>query len=308
MRILITGASGFLGQHLVAKFMEQYEEIELYCLVNHSQNLIEALSEYENVKCWALDLTDEQKVGEWFRTSVPKLDVCVHTAAISNPRACENEPEKAHAVNVPEAFLRQLQKDDTYVVAMSTDQVYPGTDPPYKETDAVRPVNVYGQTKRNMELFLLENKIPCAILRSSIILGPQAPFIDAHDTFLHFCASRKNQETVFYTDERRSVVSVRDVVNVIQHCVNHRPCGVYNLGGASSISRYDMARAVFEHCDYDTSYLVAAEKKAMPSSSDVASPLDITIDCQKVHQLVGKAFEPLEDMVKATFARVEYNS
>jgi dTDP-4-dehydrorhamnose reductase len=168
------------------------------------------------------------------------------------------------------------------------------------------------------------------ILRSSIILGRKAPILPehAHDTFLHFCASRRGMTTDFYTNERRSVVSVDDVIASIQWFVCDYCCsssstkndngtitktttGIFNLGGPASVSRFDMARAVFEHLGYDPVHLVAKEKQQSSTTTYspqehekhiVPSPLDISMDSTRIESVTGRTFEPLSSIVQKTFS------
>jgi dTDP-4-dehydrorhamnose reductase len=159
-------------------------------------------------------------------------------------------------------FFDALRKHSVKIIALSTDQVYDGTHPPYRETDSAGPCNVYGQSKLEMEDYMLSinngddddddddsghpPRSDVIVLRSSIMLGSKAPILPsiAHGTFLHFCHSREGVETEFYTDERRSVVAVADVVAVIQWLVandNVAAAGTFNLGGPQSVSRLEMA-------------------------------------------------------------------
>ena len=215
----------------------------------------------------SLDLTDKEAIQEWLSVH-PQIDLCLHLAAMSSPGVCQQEPDRAYACNNPIHWFRALSSRGIPIVALSTDQVYDGTiqDPTYKETDATNPVNVYGITKKAMEDFLIEHctGTPCIILRSSIVLGPLAPFGEAHSTFLHFCKSRKDQETDFYTDEYRTVVSIDNVVDVLVYFCQRgiTSSGVYNMGGSDRVSRYDMALAVFKRFGYDTQYVIPKEKAA----------------------------------------------
>jgi dTDP-4-dehydrorhamnose reductase len=260
-----------------------------------------------------LDLTDVNAVEEWMKakddahffssrdcnttttttTTTTNTLVCIHTAALSNPRQCQQDAARAHTLNVPTAFFDACQARGCAMICLSTDQVYCGSCPPYtddeqqaeRSTASLRPVNVYGATKLAMEQSVLQcpsKDAPSVILRSSINLGREAPILPehAHDTFLHFCASRQGVETEFYTDERRTVVSVDDVIASI-HWFVRDSCrrlpvvhvstkddigtmpppvtGIFNMGGPTSVSRFDMARAVFEHLGYDPVHLVAKE-------------------------------------------------
>jgi dTDP-4-dehydrorhamnose reductase len=197
------------------------------------------------------------------------IDVCIHTAALSAPAKCEIDPVAATEINVPQAFFDRLHQHNPFikVIALSTDQVYCGTKNAllcYKEDDVTVPCNHYGRTKLALEEYLQTHRLADATicLRSSIMLGPQAPLVPAHNTFLHFCAGRRATPTTYYTDEIRSVIAVSDVVEIVLKCANltnsnshsndnnHQPAvrpGVYCMGGPMAVSRHDMAVATLAH-------------------------------------------------------------
>lgn len=314
-RIVLTGASGFVGQHVLNHLMNKpFLEIHAICrdIDGFSQAVAAApCVETTKVNVASLDITNEQAVQEWILAH-SNMDLCLHLAAMSSPRNCEQEPKEAMVNNNPQHWFGALLSRNIRIVALSTDQVYDGTKGSfYVETDATNPVNVYGKSKVAMEDSLVSPQNKCVVLRSSIVLGPLAPFGNAHSTFLHFCETRNGQETDFYTDECRTVVSVDDVVSVLLYFVTNgvreSSKGVFNMGGKDRVSRHDMALAVFQRFGYDTQCLVAKKKAALPPST-VASPLDISMDSAKLSKLTGIEFIGLEDMIQATFPQDESSS
>jgi dTDP-4-dehydrorhamnose reductase len=334
-RIAITGASGYLGQHLLNAFLTDPQRMTLaadgtnstsdyhiYALYRSAQGFPDAVKAIPcasnvavTIEC--LDLTDSEQVSQWVERH-SDLDVCIHAAAMSSPKLCQEQADVARACNVPTVFFDALRKHSVKSIALSTDQVYDGTQPPYRETDSAGPCNFYGQSKLEMEEYLLSTnddnddsdnppRSDVTVLRSSIMLGSKAPILPsiAHGTFLHFCQSREGVETVFYTDERRSVVAVADVVAVIQWLIangNAAAAGTFNLGGAQSVSRLEMAEAVFSYSGYDKRYLIAKEKASLKDPPQVPSPLDISMDNSKITELTQRNFQTLEEMVRATFS------
>jgi dTDP-4-dehydrorhamnose reductase len=340
LHIVVTGASGFLGQHLLSHWMKDggpqalssssspAKKIKILALYNRLNGFPESLQVHrcdENVQVTAksVDLTDATSMKQLENTLLTFDDCCsrtivIHTAAMSSPRLCQQDPETARAINIPTHFFELVSKYP--LIALSTDQVYDGKQQPgslYNETeqDALKPTNAYGQSKLDMENYLKQhrdNQGPSLfLLRSSIILGPPAPFGGAHTTFLDFCQTQgANQEgTYFFTNEYRSVVSVKYALQVIddmivQICYGSRDDirklpTVYNMGGSVRVNRWDMAQAVFEHFGYDQKLLWKAEQ----TSPD--SPLDISMDSSL---LVEMKFGPsqhephtLEGMVKYVF-------
>lgn len=304
--LILTGASGFVGQHVLSRLMQR-KSLEIHALCRDIETFSAAVSAAPReatttVTVSSLDLTDQEAIDKWI-TEHPNLDICLHLAAMSNPRACEETPQVAMACNNPTKWFHSLSSRGIPIVALSTDQVYDGTKGSlYVETDDTNPVNVYGKSKVAMEEYVQQQPTKCVSLRSSIVLGPHAPFGNAHSTFLHFCETRNKQETIFYTDECRTVISVDDVVNVLIYFCEHgfSESATFNMGGKERVSRYDMAKSVFQRFDYDTQYLVAKEKALLPAFA-VASPLDISMDSTKLEKLTGFQFEGLDEIVQKTF-------
>jgi nucleoside-diphosphate-sugar epimerase len=317
-RILLTGASGFLGQHLLKELVAnsppnniKYEVTALFGGSNteFESNLVDLVEKADSsiiIHCQKLDLTSLQEITEW-KNQLPAgdFDLCIHMAALSSPRACQADPDKAQQINVPKILFQALGKD-TPIIALSTDQVYAGTPLQnggtnfYTELESAEPINIYGTTKLQMEEYLGENFSAVVLLRSSIIVGPLAPLGGAHDTFLHFCASLENKETTLFVNEYRNIISVNDVISTITWFLynpSKKHAGIYNMGGALRLHRLDMAKAVFAHFDYhDDNVLISAEQISP------LSPLDISMDSSKLQQVTGiQTVQSLDKLVELTF-------
>ena len=115
-RIVLTGASGYLGQHLLHHWMhnECFDfDIEVVALCHSSKDFARVIqgaqvdigSQNQRVKVipHVLNLTDAKAIQE--ETLLDSVDLCIHAAAMSSPRLCQQDPDKARAVNVPTAFL-----------------------------------------------------------------------------------------------------------------------------------------------------------------------------------------------------------
>ncbi len=323
VHLILTGASGYLGQHLLSHWIQNGVLCEdsnadinscfqITALYHKSETFPKAVETFrQNHPCHptisdvivsSVDLTNPSKSDIESLLQPPKsLVIVVHAAALSSPRACQANPENAMALNVPTKFLDALlttaTESTTSIIALSTDQVYNGKQTPgsfYKEDEkeGLKPVNIYGQTKLELESYLLRQQqkmqsSPSRLvaLRSSIILGPEAP-IDpgcAHGTFLDFCQSRgiQKEATTFFTNEYRSVVRVDTVMETIggfvSKMVSESPgtlfsSVVYNMGGPVRVNRMEMAKAVFDKFGYDSNLLIETEQ------SSPLSPLDISMD------------------------------
>lgn len=137
MKVLITGAAGFIGQHVVA------------ALSNRGHDVVE------------LDIALPRPLtSEWCEVDITKplspfpggLDVVIHLAAIAAPRECDANPTKAFDVNVNgtlQVLRMALESGAKKFVFSSSAHVY-GVGPKYMPTDENHPLalgNTYTTTK-----------------------------------------------------------------------------------------------------------------------------------------------------------------
>lgn len=334
--ILITGSSGYLGQHL------------LQSLINEDNNIINdnyiitaaygSLSSFDDNKnnnnndtatpmpvplpCRKvqLDLTSKSSIDSLFNSLEQPVDVLIHLAAMSSPAQCEKNIEKCNAINSPMMLLQSLPTTCD-VIFLSTDQVYNGNPKlaPFDESDVANadPVNEYGKSKLQFESMLLERKNDkllgnVIILRSSLMLGGKTPGECRKQSFLQFVHGRlvNGQSTDYFSDEIRCVVHVQDVVQVIQYFAfnfdnNDKGdiSGVYNLGGADRVSRIDLALAIAKYLNMDESLCNSIQRFTpdFKGGGSVASPPDISVRMEKLKRITGIETMGLNEIVKNSF-------
>jgi len=234
-----------------------------------------------------------------------RVDVVVNCVAISQPRACEEDPEAARIVNSPAASLHALAEAGVqpFFVHISTDQVYAGTKAHWGVGDATEPVNEYGRSKLAAEKDIVAAAPAggAAILRSSIIYGPATPYASVgRALFLQFVegALRKGDPTTFFDDEWRCPVFVRDFVTAIEALVERADGNVhtYNFGGPERLSRVDMARAVARVRGLSDAAILPAPAKSV--NRGVASPPDISMDSKDTETALGFEMTKFEDALR----------
>ena len=299
--VLITGASGYLGNHVLQALKHGWWRYSLHGTFNGNQGFLDAWSSV--CICHKIPMSD----GNAIRALVDRIkpDVVLHLAAISSPAKAEADPEHAKAVNCPVALLESLPAS-AGIIFLSTDQVYDGTRAPYSETDAAKPVNVYGKSKLDFEEEL-QKRMPTRslALRMSLLLGPTAPKATKRNSFLQDCNRMiaSGKPNTFFSNEYRSVVHVDDVLAVLRWAiaggVTAAP-GCYNMGGPESLSRDQIARAVAQHQGLSSEGILASPRPR-PGPGEVRSPPDITMDSSKLERASGLTFRPLSKMLHTAF-------
>jgi len=127
-----------------------------------------------------LDLANQNQIQD--KLSPLEFDLLINCAAMTNVDLCEQEIELAFAINAegPQLLARICRDKNAKMIHFSTDYVFDGEKrEPYVETDAAKPISVYGESKRTGEKLVLQTQDRHLVLRVSWVFGPDRPsFID----------------------------------------------------------------------------------------------------------------------------------
>lgn len=116
-----------------------------------------------------LDLTDETAVKNYLAAT--PFECVINCAAYTAVDRAENDAENARKVNALAPLY--LAKYGKKIIHISTDYVFDGSNcKPYTEQDETNPVSVYGKTKREGELNVLQNAETAIIIRTAWLYSP----------------------------------------------------------------------------------------------------------------------------------------
>lgn len=144
MKVFITGGAGFLGSTLIRKASSKYE---LHATLHENKTV----ADLHNVYYHNIDIRNEEGVSALVQSIKP--NIIIHTAAKGSPDYCEKNPKDAWDINVngTRNILEASTAINARVYAMSSNQVYDGIHGPFNEDSPLRPVNIYGKTKKQNE-------------------------------------------------------------------------------------------------------------------------------------------------------------
>ena len=241
-KILITGASGFVGCRAIKALQNDYELIA----PRHAD----------------LDVTSAEAVERFIKESKP--DAILHLAAISNTGYCEEHPDESFLVNVVsvENLARAAAAYGCKLVWFSSDQVYNGNleEGLLSEDMDVSPENHYGRHKLLAEQRAAEICPDSVALRATWMYDAERPGMKTHGNFvLNFAQAIKNGTPLrFATREFRGITWVEEVVRNLPYTFE-LPGGVYNFGAENHLNTYETARRYAEILGCDSEGIVIAD-------------------------------------------------
>lgn len=240
MKMLITGANGFLGQNLTLFFAEK--EHDIIACNRGSCRIPERLP----FQYYSADLTDEIVVLNMIADVQP--DIVIHAAANSKPNECATNKDACllQNVEVTKYLLNALRANHSFeslFIYISTDFVF-GENGPHSENDLTDPLNFYGESKLLSEQLVEQSGLPYAIVRPVFIYGPVWEGI--RPTFLHWVKDNLEAERQIkvVSDQIRTPTFVLDICKGIEAIINNRKQGIFHLAGKDLLSPYQMATAV----------------------------------------------------------------
>jgi len=236
-RILICGSNGLFGQRL-ALMLGHETEYEVLNTSHHRSFVLDRhLFDFTQ-----LDITSRGDVKSLVTSFRP--DIIVNAAAMTDVDACETQRELAWKVNVVgvENLVEVARKINSHLITISTDYVFDGKNGPYRETDRVNPVNYYGKTKLAGENVILAGGISSTILRTIVVYGTG---LNVKSNFALWVVNslRAEKNIRCAEDQIGNPTHVNDLAAAVVKIIERGRSGIYHVGGADIISRYDFAIA-----------------------------------------------------------------
>ena len=245
-KVLITGASGFVGSRLAKAMEDGYELLT----PTHGE----------------FDITSLDGVRRYVQRHRPQC--IVHLAAISNTGYCEEHPDVSYKVNVlgVENLARVAAECGCKLVFFSSDQVYNGNLEMGLLTEElpVAPENHYGRHKLLAEERALQLCPDCVALRATWMYDTRREGMYTHNNFVTNIkeALRQGTSLRFATREYRGITWVDEVVRGMPHAMR-LPGGVYNFGAENRLNTYETALAYLDilKCNAPEKVAIADEER-----------------------------------------------
>lgn len=309
MKIIVTGAAGFVGAHLCAELIKNGHEIigidnfNSYYSRNLKQDRIAALFG-EDVglveECNIQDYSSMEKIFDKFRP-----EVVINLAAQAGVRLPETQFNKYYESNI-DGFIvvsNLVRKFDvpTFLYASSSSVYGNSKNLPFSENDlSIRPISVYGNTKLFNELhanvFLQDNTTKAVGMRFFTVYGPWGRPDMAYfrileslmngSSFTKYGDGRLKRDFTYISD------TVESIVRLIAKSKNDpsRSNEIFNIGGGNPVSLNELIAGL--------ELTTQSKIKIIQSPASIAD-VEITFaDYQKLEKYID--FKPQVNVIKGT--------
>ena len=289
--LLITGATGFLGQYLIAAARKRWRVAGTF----HRTRREDAERLLTGVDSGKIDLTDFRDVRDMLDAVRPKA--VIHTAALADPNYCEQHPEESLRVNLQATLNLAGLCGDRGIpfVFTSTDLVFDGTRAPYAEDGPVSPLNLYGEHKALAEQAALDRYGEAAICRMPLLFGFSA---NGRVPFFQRMAGefQAGRPMTLFGDEVRTPVSgavaaagllLVAASGMDDTTLNPREIervrGILHLGGRESLSRYAMGLQMLDILGLPPTLAEPISFRDVPAVA--ARAADVSLDSSRAYAL-----------------------
>ena len=312
MKILVTGAAGFIGSFLCKKLLETTKDeivgldnLNDYYEVSLKEERLKMLSKFERFSFVKGDISDKQIVDSLFEKH--HFDIVVNLAAQAGVRYSIDHPDvyiQSNIIgfyNILEACRYHMPE---HLVYASSSSVYGGNKKvPFSTDDKVdNPVSLYAATKKSNELLAYSYSklynIPTTGLRFFTVYGPMGRPDMAYFSFTNKLIKGETIQIFNYGNCKRDFTYVDDIVEGIIKVMGKAPSKkdgedglpippykIYNIGNSNPENLLDFVQILSEElvrakvlpCDYDFEShkkLVAMQKGDVPITYADTSDLE----------------------------------
>ena len=249
-RVLVTGGAGYLGSVLCEHLLNAGYTVTVVDNLLYRQKTLFQFCHNLNFDFVYGDVRNESLMIKLLKD----VDIIIPLAAIVGAPACDQDPLLATSVNLDAIkLLNKLRSKDQRIVYPTTNSGYGAKtgDVFCTEETPLEPISLYGKTKSDAEMLLLESS-NAITLRLATVFGMSPRMrLDLLVNHFVYVAKKDGYIVIFEKDFKRNFVHIRDVANCFIYCIENYDKMVgrtYNVGlDEANLSKEELALKIKEY-------------------------------------------------------------
>ena len=269
-KILITGASGQLGNSVVNQLNGKFELLATDINIHNLKTV--------DIPFSILDIADSEQIKNVLSQFTP--DAIINLAAYTDVDGCELNPENAYLLNTKSVEMLSANFNGQFI-QISTDYVFDGHNGPYGENDQINPINEYGKTKLEAENILQNSSNNWCILRTNVLFDY---FRDTEASFIKWVIDSlgSNQSINVVDDQWNNPTWTQNLAEIIELVLNKNVEGIYNYSGAEYLNRFEFAQVISDIFNLDKTLISPISTKSL--GQEAQRPLKGGLKTEKIEK------------------------
>lgn len=282
MRHLIFGASGQIGGAIYT------------CALEKNLDAVGTWCSQPGKGLRKVDVTDRARVFKLVKDIHP--DVIYACAALTNVDRCESDPKESYRINVVGTanLVEAANRIGARLVLISSDYIFDGAKGPYDESDLPNPLNVYGYHKLICEQHVASCAEEYLIVRTTVVYGWEKTGKNFVARLIHKLSQK--QRIKVPSDQIGTPTYNKNFGKALLELVDRGEMGVYNLAGATSVDRFNLALAAAHVFGLDGRLIAPAATEDLKQKA--RRPLKAGLKLEKAREVLSTKLLGYEDGLK----------
>ena len=263
-RLLILGASGYLGSFLKLYFMNSE-----YDVVSHS---------YSSNEDIVFDASNYYDINAALIKYSPQI--LINTAGYTDVDGCESNPNQAYLVNakITDNIVKSIEANrlDTHFIHISTDHVYDKKEGSFEDEIVLQ--NYYAYSKFLGDIFA--SRIDSTILRTNFF-GYNPKFKEKGFTGWIFKSLVSQKKINGFDDIYFNPLSLNTLADLINQVIKVKPFGIFNLGSREGMSKLEFILKFATKLGYSKD-LINAIPFNKGDKVQANRPMSMIMNCKKI--------------------------
>ena len=278
-RLLILGASGYLGSFLKLYFMNSE-----YDVVSHS---------YSSNKDIVFDASNYHEINAALIKYSPQI--LINTAGYTDVDGCESNPNQAYLVNakITDNIVKSIEANrlDTHFIHISTDHVYDKKEGSFEDEIVLQ--NYYAYSKFLGDIFA--SRIDSTILRTNFF-GNNPKFKEKGLTGWIIKSLDSQKKINGFEDIYFNPLSLNTLADLINQVIKVKPYGVFNLGSLEGMSKLEFILTFAKKLGYSRD-LIYAIPFIKGEKVQTKRPMSMIMNCKKIQNKLNTKLPTLSEEI-----------
>jgi dTDP-4-dehydrorhamnose reductase len=282
IRTLITGGSGLLALNWASALRSKYS---ITLGLHHQQASLTGTSVAQ------LNLESIDELSRQFETIQPQ--VVVHAAGLTSVEKCESDPILARRLNVLLAvnLAKVCAAFKVPFAHISTDHLYSGHNAFTDEDLPLSPINIYGSTKAEAELRVLEENPEALVIRTNFY-GWGTSYRQSFSDFITRTL-RAEKELELFDDVFYTPILAESLAKATHDLIALKAKGIFNVVGEERLSKFDFGLRLADKLHLNEGLIKATKISSRPLL--VKRPFDMSLSNKKATSFLGRSLGSVDE-------------